>query len=115
MKRTRTDSSIITLTDGQKVEYHASFNFPRHIFQKMKQEDKDRLKKERAAYRETKRMRSRIQELESSVSQAGNEPPTREIQVASTRIKNDNTSQVSSSTRSTMMGGRNERQMQRNA
>eukprot|EP00978_Attheya_sp_CCMP212_P040416 scaffold220304_cov29-Attheya_sp.AAC.1 len=27
-RKTRNDSTIITLTDGQKVEYHASFNFP---------------------------------------------------------------------------------------
>ena len=27
VKRTRTDSSIITLTDGQQIEYHPSFQF----------------------------------------------------------------------------------------
>ena len=30
--KTRSDSSIITLTDGQKIEYHPSFSFPAHIF-----------------------------------------------------------------------------------
>ena len=117
VKRSRTDSSIITLTDGQRVEYHASFNFPRHVFEKMKQEDKDRLKRERAAYKEAKRMKTRIQELETSVSSQGggiaSVTPTREIKVAST--ENDNSSLVSDVSRTTMMGGRNERQMQRRA
>ena len=48
--RTRTDSRMITLTDGSQIEYHASFNFPRHVYMKMKQEDRDTLKRERAAY-----------------------------------------------------------------
>jgi hypothetical protein len=39
--RTRSDSRMITLTDGTQIEYHASFNFPRHTFLKMKQEDRD--------------------------------------------------------------------------
>ena len=49
--KTRTDSSIITLSDGQKIEYHPSFNFPPHIFQKMKKGDKDKLVRERAEFR----------------------------------------------------------------
>ncbi len=42
-RQTRTDSRMITLTDGSQIEYHASFSFPRHVFLKMKQEDKDML------------------------------------------------------------------------
>jgi hypothetical protein len=50
--RTRTDSRmILTLTDGTQIEYHASFNFPQHTYLKMKQEDRDTPKRERAAYR----------------------------------------------------------------
>ena len=30
-RQSRTDSRIITLTDGTQVEYHASFTFPRHV------------------------------------------------------------------------------------
>ena len=41
---------MIALTDGTQIEYHASFNFPRNVFLKMKQEDRDTLKRERAAY-----------------------------------------------------------------
>jgi hypothetical protein len=34
---------MITLTDGTQIEYHASFNFPREVYLKMKQEDNDTL------------------------------------------------------------------------
>ena len=54
MHKTRSDSSIITLNDGNKIKYHPSFSFPSHIFQKMKQGDKDRLKHERAEYKKRK-------------------------------------------------------------
>ena len=37
VNKTRSDTSIITLVDGNKIEYHPSFSFPSHIFQKMKQ------------------------------------------------------------------------------
>ena len=35
-KRTRDDSTFITLTDGRRVEYHPSFNFSSDIYSKMK-------------------------------------------------------------------------------
>jgi hypothetical protein len=78
--RTRTDSRMITLTDGTQIEYHASFNFPRHIYLKMKQDDRDTLKRERTAYNdrngrststrncEIQELRSQIQGLQSSVA-----------------------------------------------
>ena len=53
--KTRTDSSIITLTDGHNIEYHPSFNFPRHIFQKMKRSDKNMLTRERIECRNNHR------------------------------------------------------------
>jgi hypothetical protein len=34
---------MITLIDGTQIEYHASFNFPKHVYLKMKQEDRDTL------------------------------------------------------------------------
>jgi hypothetical protein len=72
--KTRNDSRMISLTDGTQVEYHASFNFPRHVYLKMKQEDREVLKRERAAYNERngrsgsrhsniQGLRSQIQEL----------------------------------------------------
>jgi hypothetical protein len=74
-RQTRTDSRMITLTDGSQIEYHASFNFPRHVYLKMKQEDKDTLKRERAAYNRTHGRvdrRNEIQELEVSDSSIAN-------------------------------------------
>lgn len=70
--RTRTDSRMITLlTDGTQIEYHASFNFPRHVYLKIKQEDKDTLKRERAAYNQIqgRGSRSEIQELRSQIQE----------------------------------------------
>eukprot|EP00978_Attheya_sp_CCMP212_P014772 scaffold37804_cov62-Attheya_sp.AAC.6 len=40
-RKTRDDSTIITLTNGQKVEYHASFNFPDWQYAKFNPEDKE--------------------------------------------------------------------------
>lgn len=51
VRMTRNDSTIITLNDGQQIEYHPSFNFPPNIYRKMRQQDVERLKKERAEYR----------------------------------------------------------------
>ena len=50
--RLRTDSNIITLMDGQRIEYHLSFKFLANIFAKMKQEDKDCLRHEHNAYKQ---------------------------------------------------------------
>ena len=46
-RQTRTDSRTITLTDGTQKEYHVFFYFPRHIFMKMRPEDKETLWRER--------------------------------------------------------------------
>ena len=77
---TRTDSRMITLTtDGVQVEYHPSFSFPRHVFRQFKQEDKDTLRRKRAAYNESKRQRSDIQEPRLQISEqnyvSSNSPP----------------------------------------
>ena len=70
-RQTRTDSRMITLTDGTQVEYHASFNFPRHVYLKMKQEDRDTLKRERATYNQNRGRgaRSEIQELRTQIQE----------------------------------------------
>ena len=59
---------MITLVDGSKAEYHPSFNFPKHIFQKMKPHDKEQLKKGREAYRNSKKLKSRVEQLEAVIS-----------------------------------------------
>jgi hypothetical protein len=119
-RQTRTDSRMITLTDGSQIEYHASFNFPRHVYLKMKQEDRDALKRERAAYNqnrtggrgtrsEIQELRSQIQELQQSTSgsSAAANPPTDMVSVRS------QVSQIT--TGHSIMGGRNEQAQQRNA
>ncbi|KAI2502911.1 hypothetical protein MHU86_11580 [Fragilaria crotonensis] len=107
-RQTRTDSRMITLTDGTQIEYHASFNFPRHTYLKMKQEDKDTLKRERAAYnqrngrgnREIQELRSQIQELQQNSGATNAAPPTDTVLVRS------QVSQITAN--NSIMGGRNE-------
>jgi hypothetical protein len=91
-RHTRSDGRMITLTDGSQIEYHASFNFPRHTYLKMKQEDRDTLKRERSAYnqRHGRSSRSEIQELQTQIQelqqQSGgstNTPPTDTVSVCS--------------------------------
>jgi hypothetical protein len=50
----RADSTFITLSDRQQIEYHAYFHFPPAVFNKMQQEDKDSLQRERKEYNRTK-------------------------------------------------------------
>ena len=103
-RQTRTDSRMITLTDGSQIEYHASFSFPRHIFLKMKQEDKDTLRRERTAYNESQRHRAEIQELRTQIQDQGGAQAT-----APTDVSVSQRSQVSQlSTGNSIMGGRNE-------
>lgn len=88
-RQTRTDSRMITLTDGTQIEYHASFNFPRHTYLKMKQEYRDTSKRECAAYnqkngrgnREIEELRAQIQELQQQSSGSTVIPPTDTVSV----------------------------------
>jgi hypothetical protein len=113
-RQTRTDSRMITLTDGTQIEYHASFNFPRHVYLKMKQEDRDTLKRERAAYNqyngrggrsEIQELCSQIQELRQATGPVA--PPADSVSVRS------QVSQMSTGTN--IMGGRNEQASNRDA
>ena len=113
--RTRTDSRMITLTDGSQIEYHASFNFPKQVYLKMKQEDRDTLKRERAVYNQSRgrgsrseiqELRSQIQELQSQAGSAVSQPPTDSVSVRS------QVSQITTGTN--IMGGRNEQADHRN-
>lgn len=54
MRRQRQDSTFLTLTDGSVVEYHPSFKFPPHVFEKMKESDKQMLYDQRANYRRSR-------------------------------------------------------------
>ena len=109
--KTRTDSSIITLVDGQKIEYHPSFSFPSHVFQKMKQSDKERLRNERAEYK--KRKASEISTVQTPpVNQVQMDQGTQISQLSQTIMRNNDDS--SQREGSTIMGGRNERTNTRN-
>ena len=111
VQKTRSDSSIITLSDGNKIEYHPSFSFPSHIFQKMKQGDKDRLKRERAEYK--KRKASEISTVQAPpVNQVQADHHTQISQLTQGITRNDDQSTHQGS--STIMGGRNERVNNRN-
>jgi hypothetical protein len=107
---------MITLTDGSQIEYHTSFNFPCHTYFKMKQEDCDTLKRERAAHnqrggrgsRKKQELRAQIQELQQqSGSSVAVTPPTNIVSIRS------QASQISTGT--IIMGGRNEQANNRDA
>jgi hypothetical protein len=116
VRRSRTDSRIITLTDGTQIEYHPSFNFPRHVFMKMRQEDRDTLRRERQTYNDGQRQRSEIQELRSQVQELGgsvrtsNSPPPSDSVAVS---QHSQVSQMTSTTNHSIMGGRNEQAQNR--
>ena len=78
----------------------------------MKDIDKERLKQERKTYKESRKLRTRISELESQISNTSNKvmnsPQINEISTT----KTGNTSHVSEISGSTMMGGKNERHYQ---
>lgn len=107
--KTRSDSTIITLTDGQNIEYHPSFSFPSQVFLKMKQADKERLKRERAEYK--KRKASEIS-TNAPFSQVNTDHSTQISQLS--QGTNPNNNAASYPPGSTIMGGRNERSNTRN-
>lgn len=116
-RQSRTDSRIITLTDGSQIEYHASFSFPRHVYMKFKPEDKETLRRERAAYNESKRNRNEIQELRTQLSEQQGHAPASSTAPPVDAISVSQRSQVSQMTSGhhSIMGGRNEQaQMRQN-
>ena len=58
-KRARTDSSFITLTDGNVIEAHPSFNFTPDQWGKMKTEDRDQLIRQRDEYKRSRQQPNR--------------------------------------------------------
>jgi hypothetical protein len=65
MSRKRTDRRmLVALTGGQQIEYHTSFNFPRHIIINMTPEGTETLKRERqSTHHKTRSSQTAIQEL----------------------------------------------------
>jgi hypothetical protein len=66
--RSWTDSSYITLADGQEMEYHPSFHFPPNIFNKMKPQDRERMTRERKEYNQNRDRPRQFQELQQQLS-----------------------------------------------
>lgn len=125
-RKPRSDSKTITLTDGERIEYHASFNFPRHVYKRMKEQDKATLKKERTAYknrkygtssggnahaRELQELKTRLAELKEAVSARSIAAVT--VPQAVCNDQQTQVSQVTQQTSRTMMGGRNDQAAQR--
>lgn len=111
-KRTRNDSTFITLTDNSTIEYHPSFNFPPHIFAKMKEEDKAMMRQQRADY---KSQRSR--QVQQTTTYQPPPMPQLPVNVPASQTAS-HISQITQNTHaqpthSTIMGGRNEQASQR--
>lgn len=116
-RRTRTDSTMITLTDGQKVEYHPSFTFPPHIYRKMNKADQEKLRKERQELKNKNNnnnnanLQRQIQELQKQINAQSSQNATSNegsIMVP-TNVSLGNVSQVSTGhLQGSMFGGRNE-------
>jgi hypothetical protein len=105
--RSRSDSKMITLKTGKQIEYHPSFNFPRHIFEQFKDEDIETLKRQRREYKERKSGSKRS--IESL--QAENEGLRAAIAARSVPagiIPTDERTSISNVTTDSIMGGRNE-------
>ena len=109
----RTDSQMITLQDGQQIEYHPAFNFPDHVYEQFTDEQKDMLRRQRREHHESRQsqdhnskrtieqMRAEIDELKSIASQA-NVPTYVDQGSHQSAMISEVTKQ------SSMMGGRNE-------
>jgi ribosomal protein L15 len=107
--KSRPDSTFIKLTDGQEIEYHPSFHFPPHVFNKMRDEDRDQMQKERKEYNLQKDQSRQIQQLQQQLSVATSVqgPLTDQKSVGQA----SHISQITQGTRhpgSTMFGGHNE-------
>ena len=132
----RTDPKTITLSDGQEVEYHPSYNFPPQIYGKFTDEQRDMLKSQRRAYsgrgnnygnnnnnddrQIQEQMRQENDNYGNNRNNYGNNGDNSERQIQSMRQEIDTLKSIMStgipnsvaisqvSTESTMMGGRNE-------
>lgn len=111
---------MITLKNGKRIEYHASYNFPMEIYSQFTDGQIDTLKRERREYKQrtggsggsrggnSKRsieaLHAEIEELRSIVS--NNSVPN--------SVRGDQSRAISQMTSgSSMMGGRNEQQQKR--
>ena len=111
IKKTRTDSKIITLQNGKKVEYHPSFRFPYDVFSQFKPEHKEMLKNDRAEYKKKQKEQRSIEELSNRVDTLESKVPG-QIVTSSAESSSPATA-VSQVTTGTIMGGRNEQKFKK--
>ena len=109
-KRPRADAITITLTDGRELEYHASYNFPPHVYRLMKQSDKDLLRTQRDEYKQSRHQQRQV----NFVGTQTNNNATPSALLPSQSITTSNQVNQVTSASSTVMGGRNEQATQRN-
>ena len=123
-------STWITLRNEQRVEYHPSIRYPRHIFQQLRQEDFQRLMRDRReqgignnSQNDNNASTASIQSINAEVSGLRDELRS---MIQSVQVDNDARSQISAVSNittnncnspvegRTIMGGRNERANGRN-
>jgi hypothetical protein len=97
-KRSHRDSRQITLTDGKRIDAHASYNFPRHIWAKIPQNEKDRLTEERRQYKRSRNQGQNQNSQQASLTQS---------QVSDMSLSNAGSNDASNGGNS-IMGGRRE-------
>ena len=114
--RNHPDQITITLRNGEKIKYHASYNFSNHEIQNMTQDQRDLLKRQRREYKQRRQNQNdnesrRIQQLESTVASLSAIIGDRsQIEVPTGVSMNDGQSQISQVTTGTggtsIIGGR---------
>jgi hypothetical protein len=104
--RSRSDTKMITLKNGKQIEYHPSFNFPRHIFEQFKDEDVETLRRQRREYKEKRSGDKR------SIEALRAENEGLRAAFAATKVPigvvTDDRTSISNVTTDSVMGGRNE-------
>lgn len=121
-KRSRSDSEIVTLKNGKRIEYHPSFRFPLEVLKQFPNGLYERMTNERNEYKrrktdQTQDTRSQAQEIASAIisemSRGGNGGTAGSKTPPPQQVNTDNESTISQVTTgqggSTMFGGRNSR------
>ena len=108
--RARDNAITITLTHGCEIEYHTSYTFPPHIFQLIKQSDKDLMKSQREECKWSRNQQRQV----NFVGTQGNDNATPPASVPQQHGRtNSQVNQVMTGT-ATAMGGSNKQATQRN-
>jgi hypothetical protein len=106
---------MITLRNGQKVEYHASYSFPEKVYNQFTSEQKDTMRRERKAYRESRNKRDGnspnkryMEEMRSELRRDMDELRSIVSAGVPSRVSARSRAEISQVTAGSMMGGRTE-------